>query len=163
MQYERIIFVCQDNTTLSPMAENAFIALYKGPAINVASRGLVVPFSVPYNPKICRILQEEGFGLARELSHPLLEEEVTAGSLLVAMNRGLGLRLHKKYPRARVCTLGILAGVSYELEDPYGKDEEAYRASFQQLCTMMELATLRVARTLLDRDAYMNFQDLFEE
>jgi len=51
IKYEKIIFVCTGNTCRSPMAATIYRSLETNSDIKVISRGLVVLFSEPSNPK----------------------------------------------------------------------------------------------------------------
>ena len=50
-KYNKLIFVCTGNTCRSPMAEAIYKNLDKETDIKVFSRGLVVLFGEPINPK----------------------------------------------------------------------------------------------------------------
>ena len=50
-RYDKLVFVCTGNTCRSPMAEVIYKNLDKESDVKVISRGLVVLFNEPINPK----------------------------------------------------------------------------------------------------------------
>ena len=50
-KYNKVIFVCNGNTCRSPMAATIFSSVKNDDKLLVASRGMVVLFDEPYNPK----------------------------------------------------------------------------------------------------------------
>ena len=56
-KYNNLIFVCTGNTCRSPMAETIYKSLDRESDINVSSRGLVVLFREPINPKAEIVLE----------------------------------------------------------------------------------------------------------
>lgn len=85
MKYKRVIFVSMDNTCLGPAAESIFNRIAGEREIEAISRGMVVLFPEPMNAKMVSIMREHGFGLQKELSEPLTEEDITEDTLLLAM------------------------------------------------------------------------------
>lgn len=163
MKYDRIFFLCQDNTNLSPMAENLFIELYQGPPINVTSRGLVAPYNAPCNPKTELIMEKHGIPMVSPVTRELREEELTESSLVIAMGSGIRNRFHSRYPRIAVCTLAALAGEERELTDPYGGNLMDYERCFQEMSRMMKKAAERLAEAVTSQTGAWNGPGLFEE
>ena len=53
-KYDRVIFVSSDDTCKGPMAEGVMKGLIRGRALTTASRGMVVLFPEPINPKAAK-------------------------------------------------------------------------------------------------------------
>ncbi len=163
MKYDRLFFLCQDNTNLSLMAENLFIATYTGPPINVTSRGLIAPYSAPCNPKTELILEKHGISMVRSVTTQLREEELTPGALVVAMDKAVRDRFHSRHPHAAVCTLAALAGEERDLTDPYGGNLMDYERCFQEISRMIKKAAIRLTEALESADDIWSGTGLFEE
>ena len=60
LDFQRIVFICMDNTSGSIMAESIFNSVMEQLApeqqIGVCSRGLVVLFPEPLNPGVVQVL-----------------------------------------------------------------------------------------------------------
>ncbi len=162
MRYEKIIFLCNDNTSLSPMAESLFVSMYEGEPVYVASRGLVVLFPTPCNSKMAAVLEEHGLPLLREVSVELRESELTENTLVIAMTGADLARLRRRFPRVATCTLAALAGEEVEVYNPYGGEQSAYELCFEEMSRMMKKAIYQLAEEQKN-DAFRGWEILFEE
>ncbi len=162
MRYEKIIFLCNDNTSLSPMAESLFVSLYQGEPVYVASRGLVVLFPTPCNGKTVAILDHHGLPILREVSAELRETELTENTLVIAMTDKDYARLRRRFPRVASCTLHALAGEDREVYNPYGGELEAYELCFREMSRMMKKAINQLAEEQ-KHDAFEGWDVLFEQ
>ena len=59
-RYEKIIFVSMNNTIRGPMAELLMKKITKHKDLEIISRGLVVLFQEPFNPKAVAVLRNRG-------------------------------------------------------------------------------------------------------
>ena len=77
LDFQRIVFICMDNTSGSIMAESIFNSVMEqldpSQQIGVCSRGLVVLFPEPLNPGVAQVLSENHLKISKEHS-----EEITA-------------------------------------------------------------------------------------
>ncbi len=162
MRYEKIIFVCKDNTSLSPMAESIFVSLYRGEPIYVASRGLVVLFPMPCNQKTADVLAAHDIPLIRQVSVELRESELTQSTLVIAMSDADKDRFSRRFPRVSACTLAQLAGELYEPRNPYGGDEAEYEHCFEEMHRMLQKAIARLAIEQ-KKDVFEGWEAHFEE
>ncbi len=163
MKYDRIFFVCQDNMSLSPMAENLFIHMYQGPPINVTSRGLVAPYDAPCNPKVETVLKNHGISMVCTTARELREQELTETALVIAIGRRVRNRVHSRYPRTAVCTLSALAGEDGDLANPFGGDLTEYENCFENMSRLMQKAVERLTEAATSQAGVWNGLGLFEE
>ena len=84
-EYKKLIFVDTDNTCRSIMAEAVMKAICKNKPITVCSRGLVVLFPEPINPKATAILKGDGLVPAKTCTEELLPGDLTEGTLVLTM------------------------------------------------------------------------------
>ncbi len=141
MEFSRIIFVCRDNAALSPMAEAIFRDVYKGKMVEVASRGLVVLFEGPVNPKIEVVLGSHGLTAAEEKTRQIEEADVHKDTLLLAMNEDEKQELITRFPYAHAEVLSTLVNEEC-IEDPYGGNLIDYEKCYMQMSVIIKKLAL---------------------
>ena len=84
--YDQVLFVCTANTFLSPVAEGIYRYNAPGWMPKGISRGLVVLFEEPINPKCNLLLTKNNYDISgHNQSRQLTEEDVTEVSLIITM------------------------------------------------------------------------------
>ena len=156
MKYDKVLWICRDNTGLSLMAESLFVHLYEGKPVYVASRGLVVLMPVPCNPKVELVLKNHNVKLISQTSKPLKEEDITDSSLVLTLLEADRERLHARYPYVAVKTLSELVGEAIPLRNPYGGTLEDYDLCFTEMEGLIRKAALLVAESLEREDRLDN-------
>lgn len=124
--FSRILFVSMNNTCTSPMAECIMKQSAKHTDIEIVSRGLVVLFPEPYNPKAVAVLRQRGIIIENKYSRELTQDDITDDTLVLAMGIREKEMLLEKYDITNLHTVCEYAGLSEQLFDPYGKDMESY-------------------------------------
>ena len=134
MIYRRVIFVCEDNLTSSPMAAAILQNISRIPNLEVLSRGLVVLFPEPYNPKIYGILFKHQMLMPNGTAKALEEKDFASDTLVLAMNREEKQKILTGYKNAEnVYTVMEYAGGSGDLMNPYGGDADLYRLFYESM------------------------------
>ncbi len=133
-KYDKIIFVCSNDTCRAPMAagimKNKFL---HSPSI-IESRGLVVLFQSPINPKVEAIMMSNGMSLKDHQSSQLLEEDFSIDNLIVVMNEEDRQTIFKEFANAKnVYLISELAGEEGDVYDPYGKALADYGKCYEEL------------------------------
>ena len=115
--FDKVIFVCNGNTCRSPMAATVMANLKQD--IISESRGMVVLFPEPYNPKAVAVAAND--------------------TLVLAMNSHMKQKIYDEYSEAiNVYTLSEYAGEpEQDIKDPYGKGIEEYNACFEMICRLV--------------------------
>ena len=133
--FNKIIIVSNEDKSRGPMAAAILGGLLKDRGFMIESRGLVVLFPEPYNPKAIDIGKQKGMNLQSTFSRQLEDTDFGLNTLVLTMEDSQKEKIYAKYPTARnVFTLCEFAGeTGKEIPNPYGKDETAYRECFDEL------------------------------
>lgn len=147
----KVIFVCVGNTCRSPMAATIMSTFLQGTDILVQSRGMVVLFPEPYNPKAVAVASKHDMIMVSDSTKQIENEDFDNNTLVLVMNSNMKKKLYDKYDRAiNVYTLSEYAGEGdIEVLDPYGKGMEEYNKCFEQLYILLEKA----ARNIIGQDS----------
>ncbi|MBR5711965.1 MAG: hypothetical protein IKX54_00010 [Lachnospiraceae bacterium] len=162
MRYDRIVFVCGDNTCLSMIAENVFINRYEGAPIAVASRGIVVLFETPCNPKAEAVLTAHGIPMVRKTNMEIRNGDITDSTLVITMDERDRQRFLARFPAADARTLASLAGEGMDVRNPYGGTNADYEQCYEDIDRMIREA-IPVIRGMLRSNKDWNSSELFEK
>ena len=132
--YSRILFVCAGNTCRGPMAATIMQQFVQDMGILTDSRGMVVLFPEPYNPKAVAVCAGHGMIMPSNSAAQLENTDFDNNTLVLVMNQSMKQKIYESYDRAiNVYTLGEFAGV--------GETEIAeYNQCFEQLYVLIEKA-----------------------
>lgn len=137
-QYDKVIFVCGDNTALSPIAAALFRKITFDMYV-VISRGVVVLFSEPYNPKVYDILKEKGITLTPTNSKAISNKDFAKNTLVLTMENSEKMHLYKYFYNAQnVYTIKEFTGGDGDVTEPLGKGIEAYSKVSDELEILLE-------------------------
>ncbi|MBO6109010.1 MAG: threonylcarbamoyl-AMP synthase [Eubacterium sp.] len=134
MDFHRIIFVCRENVTISPMAEMIFKSIVMDKNIEIISRGLVVLFSEPVNRKVTDLLEAHSVPCEEQSSRLLRPEDIDGDPLIITMAFTEKVSVLEQFEDAlHVYTLREFVGLEDDVSDPYGGDADAYEALYLEL------------------------------
>lgn len=158
--YNRILFVCAGNTCRSPMAATIMQQFVQDMNIITDSRGMVVLFPEPYNPKAVAVAARHGMIMPSNSAIQLQNEDFDNNTLVLVMNDSMKQKIYKSYDRAiNVYTLGEFAGgEETEIADPYGRGIEEYNRCFEQLYILIEKAVQIIKKNMEEKDYDSNWQ-----
>lgn len=139
MRYSRIIFVCQDNTTLSPMAEAIFRDMVKSSDVEVLSRGLVVLFPEPLNDFAREALLSHQMDFTKETTTPFSLDEVNDETLILTMTISQSIKIAQEYGLTeQVFTLRKFDREEEgDIKDPFGGGLLEYQTLYQELSELI--------------------------
>lgn len=140
-RYRKVIFVCMDNICRSIMAEAVMNSVNKQHMVEVESRGLVVLFPEPMNPKAVAILKNYQMKPSRESSLALQPSDVTEGTLVLTMTAYECEQAKELLgPEAEVHTIGDFAGKPGDIGEPHGGTLAEYGACYEYIDLMVKIA-----------------------
>ncbi len=145
MQFTKLIFLSTDNTCSSPLAEAIYHSLVSEDYLEVVSRGLVVLFEEPINPKAALVAQNHQLSLGEHRSAPLSHEDITEGTLILTMSEKQKQTVLEDYKEAAfVYTLNEFTGEIKEVLDPYGEGLLEYEELYIALARMVKKMVIRL-------------------
>ncbi len=141
----KLIFVCTENTYQSPIAETIFKNINRDLDLLVCSRGLVVLFPEPVNPKAETVLATHGMLIENYTTKQFRKEEVDEETLILTMTIAQKRRLATDFfINDNAYTIKEFAGEHGDVTDPYGQNTPAYEACFSELFTLMHKVIYRL-------------------
>lgn len=133
-RYQKLIFVCTGNTCRSPIAEAIFKNFETNHEIKVISRGLVVLFSEPINPKAEVVLKKHDLEIKNHMSKGLKAIDLEENTLILTMTTSQKKKVSELFPEAKdIYTIKEFAGEIGEVVDPYGGTLMDYEECYIEL------------------------------
>ena len=106
------------------------------PNLKISSKGIIVLFPEPYNPKARAILLNNDIIMENGTSEVLVPEDFTEDTLILTMDRNEKNKIYAEFPAAQnVYTIMEFAGGSGDIFDPYGGDTDVYALFFESIKT----------------------------
>ena len=143
--YDKLIFVSESDTSTSPMAEAILQQEFLLEDILITSKGLVVLFPEPINPKAEAVLVSHSLSMKDHVSEQLTEDDFDDRTLILTMDTHQMERLLKDQENARnVFTLASYIQADEDVEDPYGGSLADYNRTYETL----KVYVLRLSKIL---------------
>ena len=132
--YDKLIFVSESDTSTSPMAEAILQQIFLLEDILITSKGLVVLFPEPINPKAEAVLVSHSLSMKDHVSEELTEDDFDDRTLILTMDERQMERLLKDHEHAKnVFTLASYIQADADIPDPYGGTLADYNRVFEAL------------------------------
>lgn len=134
-RYDRLIFVSNSDTSIGPMAEAIMQSKYLLDELEITSKGIVVLFPEPINPKAEAVLVSNGLTMKEHMSDPLVREDFDDRTLVLAVSEGVRQKLQKEFePEGALArVLNEYVGEMKEVTNPYGGALSDYGQCFAEL------------------------------
>ena len=141
IEVNRILFVCMDNTCRSVMAEAVMKSVLKDRKIEIASRGLIVLFPEPLNPKAVAVLKGNQMAPDKTFTEPLEASDITENTMILTMTAKEARMAREKFPDAPfIAALGDFAGKPGDIEEPHGGSLAEYGACYEYIDLLVKFA-----------------------
>lgn len=149
IKYEKIIFVCTSNTCRSIMCEVIYKSLETSLDIQVLSRGLVVLFPEPSNPKSIIVMDNHHLSIKEHTAKLLQPEDIDEETLMITMNEQQKMNLLEDFEvKDNVYTLKEFAGEQGDVLDPYGKTLVEYEELYVELARLIKKTVYKLNEEL---------------
>ena len=133
-RFDRLIFVSNSDTYMGPMAKGIMRSKYLLRDLDVDSRGLVVLFPEPANPKAEAVMEMHEQSLKDHAAEALQESDFDERTLILAVNEESQRKIFENYENAQnVFLLSNYVSSTEEIKDPYGGSLEDYGACYDVL------------------------------
>ena len=141
-KYRRVVFVSRTDTCRGPMAAEILRNKDLTQEYVIDSRGLVVLFPEPVNPKAEAIMKSAQMSLGAHVATGLSETEIAPDILILTMDESQKQKILDEYAgMENVYTLNEFVGDDTEIMDPYGQPLNAYGECFEKLSMLIEKLT----------------------
>lgn len=145
MSYKRLIFVCTGNTSRSPMAKAIYERMDEEKQLEVVSRGLVVLFPEPANPKASAVLKSNDLNIDGHVTTQLEEKDITEDTLILTMTEKQKESVMESFKNARnVYAIKEFVGYEGDVMDPYGGTLLDYEDCFDELSKLVKKTIYRL-------------------
>lgn len=153
-RYNKIMFVCTDNTAQSLMAEMICKNMSTDEALEIVSRGLVVLFPEPINPKAEVVLINHGITIQERTTIELKQSDMDEGTLIFTMNREQKEKLTRDYDVVtNIYTLKGFIEEEGDIMDPYGGTLVDYEECYGELSRIIKKIVIKLKKTYGLQDA----------
>ena len=147
-KFQKIIFLDEDNTKLSPITEVIFRQKLEAAGIEsilVCSRGNVVLFPEPVNQKIVRISNSCGLDLSEYSAIGLEKADLSPDTLVLTMDAASKDMVYEQYANAvNVYTLKEYLGSSGDLKLPLGGTVDEYATIIEIISGLLDLLVAKI-------------------
>ena len=143
--YDKLIFVSESDTATGPMAEAILQREFLLEDILITSKGLVVLFPEPINPKAEAVLVSHSLSMKDHISDQLTDDDFDDRTLILTIDSQQRERLLKEHSDAmNVFSLSSYIQAEQEVPEPYGGSLADYNRCFE----MLNAQVLRLASIL---------------
>ena len=137
----RIIFAGKNGSSRSPMAAAILKSMDIDKDYEILSRGILVQFPEPLNPKIEAVLTSNGIEMSDYHAEELKDRDINSTTIIFTMEEAHKKRVIEKIPRANeenTFVLSTYVGNELEIPDPYGGSLQLYGLCYESIKKTLE-------------------------
>ena len=134
IRFQKVIFVSTGGTCRSILAKAIYRNINTNEDLQIESRGLVVLFEEPVNPKAVAIAKSKGISIEDEKSEQLTMDDFGDDILVLVMTDLLKKKVYDEFENAvNVYSIREFAGEAIDVEAAYGGELTEYGSQFKYL------------------------------
>lgn len=147
-RYKKILFVCEDNTATSLMAEKICKSMVTDEEVVIESRGMVVLFPEPVNPKTQVVLINHGLSLEENRTAKMLDvEDIDEDTLVLTMTVPQKEKIARDFSDAgSVYTMLGFIEEENDMMDPYGGTLVEYEECFATMSRVIKKIVIKLKK-----------------
>ena len=128
------------------MAEVIFRSMDTSGRFESSSRGIVVLFSEPSNPKAEMVLENHNLFLKDHVSKPLKQADITDETLILTMTEAQKKQIQENFEHTdHIFTIKEYVGEFGDVTDPYGKTLVDYEECYVELARLVKKTVYRLS------------------
>lgn len=145
-----VVFVCTANICRSPVAEALFADWLREAAVpgdwQIGSGGTWAEPGAPASPYSREVLEQLGLGLRPHRARRVDRQMIESADLLLCMTRSQREALQAEFPAlaGRIQLLSAMAGLAYDVSDPYGGPRQGYVEMVSEIRHLIETGGDRI-------------------
>lgn len=144
-RFDTIVFVSTDDTCQGPIAEGVMRQLTGERDLRAVSRGLIVLFEEPINPKAIAAAESYGIVLTHPMSVSFSEDDLGDRNLILTMTLQQKKSIYELYENAmNVYTIQEFLNGEGDIEDPAGGELSEYVECFDKISTLVNLVAEKI-------------------
>ncbi len=151
---KRLLFVCSGNTCRSPMARGILLkyiseSMEEGyfQEYEIISAGLYTVDGLPAASEALKAMSLEGIDISSHRSQQVNKDLIWQVDLVLTMTRAQCRESWERFPekKDKIFSIGEFIGdKSKDIKDPFGRGEEAYIESCQELKVVLHQVMMRL-------------------
>lgn len=137
----RIIFAGKNGASRSPMAAAILKSMELNKDYEIMSRGILVQFPEPLNPKVEAVLNANGIEVEDYHAVQLSDSDINSTTIIFTMEESLKNRIINKVERANEDNTFVLSsyvGNELEIPNPYGGSLQLYGLCYESVKKTLE-------------------------
>jgi protein-tyrosine-phosphatase len=145
IRYKKLIFVDTNDNCRAPMAKLILKRKFLTNPLPIESRGMVVLFPEPMNPKAETVLENNGYPEPAHIARQLEQEDINSDVLLLTMEDKQKSQIWETYENApHVYTVREFVGETGDVEPLHGQPLTVYSQCYTKLELLMRKLVIRL-------------------